>query len=554
MNNRIQVSLQENGIIIPSYQHYGGSSGLHDYGVIGTIIKNKLLNIWKNTFLSDDVVEIEANNMMTKKILQASGHFERFNDYIVEDDNGISYRADHIVENYVLNNDIHNINVDSMSKDELEIFINKHKIITRKDGKTVKVNEKNLMYAINNDDYLLRPELAQGIFVNFDIIKTSSKLKIPFGIAQIGKSYRNEISPKPMTRLREFTQAEIEYFYDPINVDNDDLSLNENILVTILDKQNMCHNITMHEAFERGIIKNKIIAHYISKINTFCLNIGLKRDKIRFRQHKDNELSHYSTECWDLETLIFDSWLECIGCADRGCYDLRAHNITTKRKLQKPTKENIITTNLNKKEMFKKYGRNTNDIANYLSNLEQNELMHLCDASEFEININGQIFTIDNKTANFKTQEKMKEYEDYYPCVVEPSFGIDRLLYSIFVQNYYERKENKKRLVLSLPNTLTPYDIAVFRLHNGDSEMKEKMDKILKNLRMRNIKCYIDESSTAIGKKYVRSDEIGVKYAITVDQKTVSNDKILFRYRDSMQQIEIGVKDIYDYLMDQMLN
>ena len=284
-----------------------------------------------------------------------------------------------------------------MSHQELEDIINKYKMLG---DRQVKVETKNLMFEVESHtsstgvDYL-RPEIAQGIFVNFKVCDSFMRKELPFGIAQIGKSFRNEISPKPYLRLREFIQAEIEYFVDPFKKD----SIREyekfcNVVLPLLSAKdqlggiNISTEITIKEAIETGIIANKTIAYFLFKISCFSMNLNLNFKKTRFRQHLPNEMAHYSSDCWDFETFVNNEWLECIGCADRGSYDLEAHsqvkNITMKRKLETPIIETKFEITLDQKKGGRMYREHLPKINEYLKNLLENDMKAIINMKDDE--------------------------------------------------------------------------------------------------------------------------------------------------------------------------
>lgn len=257
---RLKVCLHENQYIVPSYSHYGGYSGFHDYGVLGIRTKNKLLNYWRDFFLyHDDIHEIETPIIMPYNLLKASGHVDRFTDYMVTDANGTHFRADHLVRDYLREIGDHKLAelVDSFTSNQLEYYINKNNLIEKPNDKLVNVTQKNLMFELpgaNNDAHtnrdhtnsghtnrdcpdFLRPELAQGIFVNIKNYVQYSRDTLPFGLAQIGKSYRKEISPSQFTRMREFTQAEIEYFVNPTNKDHPNYEKHRDYNIPILTSE-----------------------------------------------------------------------------------------------------------------------------------------------------------------------------------------------------------------------------------------------------------------------------------------------------------------------------
>lgn len=587
--------LNENQIIVPSYQYYGGMSGFQDYGIFGFQIKNRLINLWREFFTGQDVHEVEIPTIMPHDILKASGHVDRFFDYVVYDRNGACFRADHRVKNFCRENNMSDIadRVDAMTAIELEEIINKHKMI---DVDYARVVKKNLMVEVpsntlvqNANPDFLRPELAQGIFVNFNTymayLQDGDDFH-QFGIAQIGKSYRKEISPQPFIRMREFTQAEIEYFVNPGQKTHPEYIQYCDTEIPILTQKMQTDGVfTPQKIYVRDAVSNNMISHelmgyFLAKIYLFAKKIGLHEDKIRFRQHLSNEMAHYASQCWDLECLVMGSWLECVGCADRGCYDLTAHGIrnqnqpfTAKTKLSNPYNREVLIIKPNAKYWRGDMAKYIDKTKKYLANLDNDTLMEInnalvksevvnmyADGNSVYLSLENldkpkitectkDMFTISKETHNIT-------HETFIPNVVEPSFGIDRLMYAVLEQNIWFREQdiNKgtnepRRAVLSLVNQLCPYDVAVFPLHKKD-KMIEMAKQIRTALILQKYKCYIDDSGTSIGKRYTRADELGVKHVITVDPGTLDTGIVTIRNRDSMQQITIHYNDILKWLAE----
>lgn len=560
--------LQENQIIIPSYQHYGGLAGFQDYGIIGFQIKNELVNQWRKWFLGPNIREVEIPATMPYAALKASGHVDRFTDYVVYGNDRTCYRADHVAKKWFRDNGFEDLTeqVDSWNQQQLEEKINSYKMLgdNAPVGK-IKVEKKNLMIEVPSNSFkipsngsdvetdFLRPELAQGIFLNFNLYQQFFKdgeYFMPFGIAQIGKSYRKEISPQPFTRLREFTQAEIEFFVDPMEKTHELYKNYENTVIPILTDEMQENGITtplvttISDAVEKKMISHKLMAYFLAKIYMFAKKIGLKDDKIRFRQHQKNEMAHYASQCWDLECLVGGSWLECVGCADRGCYDLTAHGkeeFMVKRKLNEPIKITFISIRPNAKKWTCSDKSYINLVKKYFETLDQKTLFDLKNNLETKGTIDFSIDEVTHFTQITKEmfiideKDVIMNYETFIPHVIEPSFGIDRLLYAVLDQNLWTRPEDERRVVMSLPNELCVYDIAVFPLHKKE-EMTKMADAIRTHLVERGFKCYTDNSGTAIGKKYVRCDELGVKYAITVDPGSLNTGIVTIRNRDTMEQ------------------
>lgn len=562
LKQKLKTSLQENYYIVPSYQTYGGSSGFHDFGVLGKKMKNNLINAWRENFINDPtdtIVEIETPTIMPYNILYSSGHVQRFTDFIVYDIDNNCYRADHLAKKWFKDNNMSSLadKVDTWNKDVLQENINKYKMIKTKDD-LAEVLTKNLMFEVpstsNNFGIdFLRPELAQGIFVSYGNCQKFLNKEPPFGISQTGSSYRKEISPQPFTRMREFSQAEIEYFFDPKNKTHHNFEKYKDTIIPILTGNMQLNNesiitVTVEEAIKRNLISSPLMAYFLARIYIFAMSIGL--NKVRFRQHLPHEMSHYAVECWDLETFVNSDWLECVGCADRGDYDLKSHNnvsvpkVHAKRELQVPMEISKLSAKLNMKMIGQIYGKNTVLIQNYFANLSQDELEKIANKTVIEFtdpNTNTE-YKLDSSLIEIVKESYKNTHETYVPHVLEPSFGIDRLMYSILEQNFWLRPDSEQRLVLSLPNILSPYSVAIYPL-SKNVKFNPIIDNLEKILDKNKLSYHKDNSSTTIGKRYTRADEMGIKYVITVDFDSFNDNKVTIRERDSMSQIRVPIDD-----------
>ena len=574
LQETLKTHLQENHFITPSYTLYDGLSGFQDYGPLGFMVRTKLLALWRKHFLvPDNISEVETPVLMSYPILKASGHIDRFSDFVVYDYQQKCHRADHLVKAHMneLQQDSINaersINVDSMSPLDLETYINEHQLVLGKavhegiteqgqgDGgdrgdqklerEPVKVTTKNLMLRV--DELYLRPELAQGIFVNFKRYLEFNRNRLPFGISQLGKSFRREISPQQFVRLREFTQFEIEYFFDPLITTHDHFNdIRDIILPLFTGDRQLCGqgvlNITVAEAVNQGIICNQILAYFLARIYQFAEIIGLDRDKIRFRQHLPTEKSHYASDCWDFECMIDGDWLECAGCANRQSYDLKAHSSNNRHSLTVKRDKRITKVIPLMKCIGKVYKANGHKLSSYLMNLDSKQVFELQSAI-----ISGQEMTYIVEDIEFTVIGDMVEFseqfEEFYPHVIEPSFGIDRLMYAVFSHNFYVRPDDEQRIVLSLNQNIAPYDVAILQLSN-DEHILGMLEQIHKTLRSAGLTCYIDQSGVAIGRRYARIDKIGIKTAITVDFDSLTDRKVTIRERDTMQQVRVEISKL----------
>lgn len=295
------VSLCKNrGFIFPGSEIYGGLANSWDYGPLGVELKNNVKKAWWKKFVQENPYNtgVDCAILMNPRVWKASGHLSGFSDPLMDCKNCKSrHRADDLVEKYAEKHKL-NISVESMDSDELQAFVSEHKIPCPVCGKSdfTPIRKFNLMFKTfqgvtedTTNTIYLRPETAQGIFVNFPAVQRSTRRKLPFGIAQIGKSFRNEITPGNFTfRTREFEQMELEFFCKP----GTDLEW-------FAYWKNYCHK--------------------------FLLDLGMKDENLRLRDHDKEELCFYSKATTDFEFLFPFGWGELWGVADRTDYDLGQH-------------------------------------------------------------------------------------------------------------------------------------------------------------------------------------------------------------------------------------
>ena len=236
----------------------------------------------------------------------------------------------------------------------------------------------------------LRPETAQGHFLNFSRLLEFNNGRVPFASAQIGRSFRNEISPRAgLLRVREFNMGEIEHYVDPEDKTHERFHEVHDVKITLLDRhvqeagQNTTKEMTVGKAVEDGIIANETLGYFVARIYLFLLKIGINPERLRFRQHMANEMAHYATDCWDAEIHNSTGWTECVGCADRAAYDLSVHSARTghplvvRQALKEPIVSEKETPEWNKKTLGKSFKQNAGTIQEYVESLDQDALTKL---------------------------------------------------------------------------------------------------------------------------------------------------------------------------------
>lgn len=544
----IKNYLIDNKIIFPTNTHDNVLSGFQNYGPIGLKIKNNIIDVWRKIFIQSfqsNIFEIDAPIVLNSDVLERSGHIAKFNDLGIlfldtETQKIIKIvRADHYIEEKIQELNLLNYTYEE-NENFIKNFLTTHNLI--ESNIFVEIRPISLMYKIDTTqtDLYLRPEIAQSIFTEFKQFYEYNNSSLPFGIAQVGKSYRNEIASKQFVRLKEFTQAEIEYFYIPqqtsncikVPSTNEQFDYNKKCWILTSKAQINGENekeITLNELSE--YIKNTTLMEFVIKIYIFASMIGLDMNMVRFRQHKPDEMAHYSSDCWDLETKIFSKWLEVVGIADRGYYDLKSHdknNLFQVKKFSVPTIKYKITPN--KKYIFT--NNTKEDALKLLSTMEEK----IIDSKE-EFNIyDSQLYEIN----------EFKYFEMIYPCVIEPSIGIDRVFYSLIVHNLHMR-ENTTRPFLLLPNNISPYNFMLAQLSNHPDIMK-KFYQYINIFNTSKYYIYTDLSSTTIGKRYTRADELGIIYSITIDFTSILDDTVTIRTIKTMEQKRIHINQIKNYI------
>jgi glycyl-tRNA synthetase len=306
--NIVALSKQR-GFIYPSSEIYGGMANTYDFGPYGTELKNNVRALWWKTFISsrDDNYGIDSSIIMNPKIWESSGHVANFADIMVEDTvNQKRYRADHLIEEHYEKKG-EEIKVDGKSLEEIDQII-KTEGIKSPDGNelneprkfdTLFKTEVGILEDGKNTAYL-RGEIAQGLFLNFKNIMDSMHPKLPFGIGQVGKAFRNEITKGQFTfRTLEFDLMEFEYFFDPETQD-----------------------------------WNELFEYWKEEIYKFTVEAGIEEENLRWRPHEEFELSHYSDRTEDLEYKFPWGFREMFACAYRTDFDLKNHEENSGKTLQ----------------------------------------------------------------------------------------------------------------------------------------------------------------------------------------------------------------------------
>ncbi|MBT3408973.1 glycine--tRNA ligase [Candidatus Woesearchaeota archaeon] len=472
----------------PSPELYGGVAGFYEYGPNGKLLKNNIEAKIRKTFSFSDFWEVECPIVSPESVWVASGHAGNFSDPLIVTKNSKSnFRVDKLIEE-----NFPDVNAGNMSDDELIDFIKKNKIVAPNGEELILEIKRHILMmkttlGVSQLAYN-RPETATSTYLPFLNYLEHFRNKLPFGVFQIGKAFRNEISPRQhLLRMREFTQAEGQLFIEANNKINFDkfnsISKNKLPFWSADDQINKkaVSLLTINSVLKNNNIKSQAYAWALYVAYDLFLSFGFDSDKIRLRQHLDNEKAFYANDAWDIE--IFTNthgWIEVCGIHDRGNYDLNQHSKHSGRKLEA-----------------------------------------VCD-----------------------------DGKKIVPHIIEIAFGIDRPIYCLLDNYLTFNNKNEGKNILKIPYDIAPIKIAILPLMNKDSiiNLSKEIYSQLKN----DYICYYDKGGS-IGKRYLRQDEIGTPFCITIDFDSVEKNSITIRDRDSESQIKIPIgkmSEILDFLIN----
>lgn len=433
------------GFIFQGSEIYGGLANTWDYGPLGARLKNNLKDAWRYYFiqLNDKAYEVDADILMHPTVWKASGHLASFSDPLLDcKECKRRVRADNLIEDFD-----ENAKPDLMTYKEMSELIKEHQIPCPSCGKCnfTEIRDFNLMFQTkrgvtegSENTIYLRPENAQGEYVNYLNVLRSMRTSIPFAIGQVGKAFRNEITPGNFTfRTIEFEQMEFQNFVKPGT------------------------DMKFYEEYKK-IAKD------------FFLSVGLDEDKMRYKDH--DKLAHYAKAACDIEYKFPFGWGEINGTHNRTDFDLKNHQ-------------------------------------------EYSKISH-------------EYLEVDTK-------------ERYIPYIVESTIGVDRFFLAVLFNSLkIEDLDGEERLILKIKPSLAPITVNVFPLVK--KYHSEKASEIYNDLKKHFMASY-DEAGN-IGKRYRRSDAIGVPFVVTIDDETLNNDEVTVRFRDTMEQEKVKVSDLEAFI------
>jgi len=539
------------GFFWPSYEIYGSEAGFLDYGPLGALMKRKLEQKWVDWFVRrEGLMLIDTAVVAPEIVFQASGHTTHFTDPVASCKScGRKWRADHLLEEQA------GVSGEGLSLRELESLLAKHEVRCPECGGELEPPQVfNELFKTTIGPYAehvgyCRPETAQGMFVNFKRLNDLARGRLPFGAAQVGRCLRNEISPRQgPIRLREFTIMEFEFFFNPKNPECKKLKEVEGEKIRLLTEELIRRQVeepvevTVAEALDKGYIKAEWNAYFMARAKQFLNQLGVPDENQYFREKLPNERAHYSAQTYD-QVVKLSRWgyVEVSGHAWRTDYDLRMHMAYSGEDLRVylpyPEPKKIKRKNLkpDKAEIGKAFKDRAALVLRLLELTPAEEVAEaLSSEGVYRLRGDGETYEIKPGQVSVVEEEVELKGERLLPSVVEPSFGLDRMLYVVLEYAYSEREG---RVVLKLPRDLAPIEAAVFPLMTKD-DLPEKAREIRQSLLNYGFNVEYDEGGS-IGRRYARMDEAGTPYTITIDYQTLEDDTVTLRDRDTWKQVRI---------------
>ena len=437
--------------VVPAFEIHKGPAGLYDLGPPATTLKTNMLNLWRSHFVVEEsMLEMECTNLTPSQVLETSGHVERFSDFMTRDEiTGECFRADVLLENAIdallaaspympkeeRAAEITQRQADAYTAEELDAMLKKYNVKspTNPENGLTPSFPFNLMFktTIGPDGKqvgYLRPETAQGLFMNFKRLLEYNQGKVPFATAQIGLGFRNEIAPaKGLLRVREFCMGEIEHFVNPNDKSCAKFKNVKDVILTLFaaDAQlstGRTIQMTVGQAVKEMVIDNETLGYFMARTFLWLCKIGIDPERMRFRQHLKTEMAHYATDCWDMEIKLSNGWTECVGHADRACYDLEVHAKATKTPmvaselLKVPVEVESYVCEPNKKKIGPKFKMNQKLIITALEELDNDQARVLENKLAADGVANVGEFEITPDLVSFKQSKKMVSERNHPEC------------------------------------------------------------------------------------------------------------------------------------------
>ena len=543
------------GFFWQSYEIYGGVGGFVTYGPLGARLKQNIEAKLREIFVKKlGVFEIESAVITPGRVFEASGHVDHFKEPMVEcSECHKRFRADHLLEEYAK---VSATEAEKMSLGEINQALKAEDVSCPECGGSFNFAQYFLtMFETTIGPYsgstgYGRPEAAQGIFVEFNRLYAMAREKLPFGVIQIGHALRNEISPRQgLIRLREFTIADLEFFFDPEepnccflkDVENESLPI-------LLGKTRLADSeetvtLTVREALDKKVVNSEWQAFFMAMAKRLLIEIGVPAEKQRFIEKLPWEKAHYSKQSFDQEVLVDRwGWVEVSGHAYRTDYDLSGHmrasgaDMRVYKEYQKPLETEALVVKPIMAKLGPEFKKEAAKVGELLSKANAEEVAASLEKIGSYMVENYQILP---EHVEVTTQKTTVRGVRFIPHVVEPSFGCDRLFY-VALEYAYSVKDD--RIVMSFPRSIAPVQVSVYPLVNKDG-LAEKAQEVHNLLVNEGFMVDIDDAGS-IGRRYARADEAGVSLGVTVDYDTMKDGTITIRDRDSWKQVRSALKDL----------
>ena len=563
---RIFELAKRRGYLYPSFEAYGGAAGFYDYGPLGAQLKASIENLFRRIFVVEEgCAEISCPAVTIEEVFVASGHVAKFDDPVVRCQNCKSpFRADHLIEEagYTGNSAL-------LKNEEIDALVREKGVKCKNCGGPFGgCYRQNLMFKTeigpgSGKVGYLRPETAQGIFVDYPFLYRYFREQLPFGVCQIGRAYRNEISPRQgVLRLREFNQMEVEVFIDPEKLTHPKFKRVKATTLRFLPKGSASKEsveMSIGDAVKKKVVANQALAYYLVLVNRLLSEAGIDPKRLRFRQHEDDEKAHYARDTWDAE---FQSerfgWVECVGIADRSAYDLTQHArlsgapMRAIRRFESPQKREVVQVKVVPAKIGPLFKKDAPAVTAALLALPPAKAEAAKTSNGVDVQVDGRPVHVPRDAYEVSRETITVSGDEYVPNVIEPSFGIDRILYAVLEHSYLEtKKEGEAYTVLRLPRPMAPIEVGVFPLMPKDG-LDTMAEKILHKLQGAGLRAQYDDSG-AIGRRYARMDEVGTPFCITVDYESLEKRTVTVRERDSTKQERVRVGQLASNLRKRLV-
>jgi len=543
------------GFFWQSYEIYGGAAGFATYGPLGAKLKQNIERKLRELFVNRlEILETESPVITPSKVFEASGHIDHFKEPMVECVKCKKrFRADHLLEEFAK---IGESEAEKMSLNELKAAMKKHDIRCPECGgafgepKLFLTMFKTTIGPYSEAVAYGRPEAAQGIFVEFRRLYEMAREKLPFGVLQMGHALRNEISPRQgLIRLREFTIIDLEFFFDPeepnchLLKDVEDEKLRLVLAENRLQGSEKITAATVRNALEKGYIKAEWQAVFMAYAKKLLADLGVPAEKQRFIEKLPWERAHYSLQSFDQQVYVERwGWVEVSGHACRTDYDLKRHmefsgeDMRVYKEYEKPIEKEQLVIKPIMSKLGPAFKTEAAKVAEMLSKTDPKEVKASIEKNGFYMLGKCRLLP---EHIEIEHQRVVERGRRFVPHVVEPSFGSDRLVY-VALEYAYRVKDD--RAILSFPRDIAPLQVGVYPLVSKDG-LPAKALELNKLLVDEGFVTEYDEAGS-IGRRYARTDEIGIPLGITVDYETLDNNTVTIRDRDSWKQVRSPISDL----------